>query len=503
MIRTLLLTLFFLTTVNAANKPNIIIFLVDDMGLMDTSEPMLSDENGIEVRHPLNEWYRTPNMEKLASTGIKFSRFYAHSVCSPSRASILTGQNSARHKTTTWINSKKNNRGSFGPQMWNWQGLTKSDVTLPRILQQVGYETIHVGKAHFGPNNSEGANPLNLGFNVNIGGNSGAAPKSYLPEKGYGKYVNKGYMSFTAVPGLEEYYNSSTFLTEALTLEANKEIERCTNENKPFFLYMSHYAAHSPFEIDDRFIINYKDPQKSKEAQSFATLIEGIDKSLGDIHKQLNKLNIGDDTIIIFLGDNGSDARLGKSYGHFSSAPIRGMKATAFEGGMRVPFIASWGKRNSQNKWQQKLPITQNGFQHQISTIMDIMPTICNLAGVDIPEGYTIDGNDLKTQFSGKLNLNRDNSFLNHFPHDHRSSYFTSYTKGDWKVIYNYPVGKNKKHSYLLYNLRTDPYEKEDLSEKHPEKLTHMMQKLVDDLIRKKALYPVNRQGQTVEPKIP
>ena len=131
------------------DRPNVVVFLVDDMGLMDTSLPFLTDKNGNEVRHPLNEWYRTPNMERMARQGIRFSTFYAQSVSSPSRASIITGQNAARHRTTNWINPENNNRTPFGPRGWNWDGISKKTPTLPRVLQQAGYKTIHVGKAHW------------------------------------------------------------------------------------------------------------------------------------------------------------------------------------------------------------------------------------------------------------------------------------------------------------------------------------------------------------------
>lgn len=104
----------------AQERPNIILFLVDDMGLMDTSLPFDADENGNPLRHPLNDWYRTPNMERLAQTGIRFSTFYAQSVSSPSRTSLMTGQNATRHRTTNWINAESNNRNQYGPYDWNW-----------------------------------------------------------------------------------------------------------------------------------------------------------------------------------------------------------------------------------------------------------------------------------------------------------------------------------------------------------------------------------------------
>lgn len=153
------------------------------MGLMDTSCPFLTDEDGNPQRHPLNDWYRTPNMERLANQGIRFSTFYANSVSSPSRTSIMTGQTSARHHTTNWINSETNNRNQYGPKEWNWQGLRKSDWTLPRMLHEQGYKTIHVGKAHFGCIDSEGEFPQNIGFDVNIAGSSIGQPGQLLRRK--------------------------------------------------------------------------------------------------------------------------------------------------------------------------------------------------------------------------------------------------------------------------------------------------------------------------------
>ena len=153
-----------------AERPNIVVFLVDDMGVMDTSVPFLTDAAGKPKRYPLNDYYRTPNMERLAARGIRFNNFCAMSVCSPTRISIMTGRNAARHRTTNWINPDKNNGGPQGPPQWNWNGLNKDDVTLPKLLQASGYRTIHVGKGHFGPRGTEGELPQNLGFDVNVAG---------------------------------------------------------------------------------------------------------------------------------------------------------------------------------------------------------------------------------------------------------------------------------------------------------------------------------------------
>ena len=475
------------------NPPNIIIFLVDDMGLMDTSVPFLTDKNGNSVKYPLNDYYITPNMEKLAEQGIRFANFYAHSVCSPTRTSILTGQNSARHGVTNWIRSESNNRTEFGPANWNWKGLTKESVTLPQILQQAGYKTIHVGKAHFGPFNSEGEDPLNLGFDINIAGSSIGQPGSYLGTEGFG---HTGGNKKRAVPGLEKYHGKDIFLTEALTLEANLAISQAKQEGKPFFLNMAHYAVHAPFYSDPRFAENYKDTDMSEKAQAYATLIEGIDKSLGEIMQHVKDIGLGENTLILFLGDNGSDAPLPIEDDYSSSSPIKGKKGNHWEGGMRVPFIASWVIPDEKTSCQEKTPIARNAVQQQQGTVMDIFSTLCRVANVNYPKSYIIDGFELQEQFNGRQNLDRNELFMNHFPHDHRSSYFTSIVKSDWKIIYHYQVDKEPR--YELFNLKEDPFETNNMAEKNPGQLKRMMQTLADELKNKEARYP-EKEGELLE----
>lgn len=487
--------LFVSFPVIAQERPNIIMFLVDDMGLMDTSVSFLTNELGIPERHPLNNWYHTPNMERLAKQGICFSTFYAQSVSSPSRVSLMTGQNATRHRTTNWINAESNNRTPYGPPEWNWKGLTKDIPTMPKVLQRSGYKTIHVGKAHFGCKNSEGKNPLNLGFDVNIAGSEIGQPGSYYGEWGYGHIKGNKVRS---VPDLEKYHGTDTFLSDALTLEANKEIAKAVEEKRPFYLNIAHYAVHAPFQADRRFVSHYHG--KSEQACAFATLIEGMDKSLGDIMNQLENLGIAENTLIIFLGDNGGDAPLGDERGYGSSAPLRGKKGTEFEGGMRVPFIVAWAKPQKENKIQKRLPIKVGGMQTQLGTIMDIYPTILSIAGCKVPQNYVIDGFDLKKQLSGKQNRKRSETFLMHFPHAHRGNYFTVYRDGDWKLIYYYNPKTPAYPKALLYNLRNDPEEKEEVSALYPDKCKEMLHKMAKQLKRERALYPVDKYGNELLP---
>ena len=484
----------------AQDRPNIILFLVDDMGVMDTSVPFLTDTEGKVQTHPLNEWYRTPNMEKLAAQGIRFSTFYAQSVSSPSRTSIMTGQNAARHRTTNWINSESNNRTTFGPHDWNWEGLNSQIPVYPKLLQKAGYRTIHVGKAHFGCIGSGGEDPRNIGFDVNIGGNSIGQPGSYYGEWGYG--FIKGNKS-RAVPGLEKYHGSDIFLTDALTLEAEAEMEKALQEGKPFYLNMSHYAVHQPFEADKRYLAHYQNSGKGGQAEAFATLVEGMDKSLGDLMQKLEELGVAENTLILFLGDNGGDAPLGGPADYGSSAPLKGKKGSEYEGGVRVPFIAAWAKPDANNKFQKKYPIAQNAVQLQQGTVMDLYPTILSVAGVDTPKNYTLDGADLKKLLKGKADKKHRDDFLMHFPHgEHRANYFTTYRKGDWKLIYYYNPDTTKDPSWKLYNLKDDPYETSDVAEKHPDKVSSMIQQMKALLEAENALYPENKDGVAYTPVI-
>ncbi|MGC6505936.1 MAG: sulfatase-like hydrolase/transferase [Coraliomargaritaceae bacterium] len=487
-----------------AEKPNIIIFLVDDMGLMDCSVPFLASPDGQPIDSELHKFYQTPAMESLASRGIRFSDFYVHSVCSPTRVSLMTGQNSARHRTTQWINPTGKTRDGLDPIEWNWMGLQSADVTLPRLLQNAGYKTLFIGKAHFGPIGSEGADPLNLGFDVNVGGTSWGRPKSYYGRDHFGnhpKYLEEGNELTHHIPHLEEYYADDLFLSEALTREAMIEVDQAIAEAKPFYLQMSHYAVHSPFQPDPRFAHHYAASMKNPKLQAYATLVAGIDQSLADLLHYLEERGVAEDTLIFFLGDNGSDAPMGDPNAIRSSAPLRGKKATRWEGGMRVPFIAAWALRNPQNRWQRELPIPAGSITPEMGVCYDLFPTILDLLDLPLPSGHTLDGQNLRQRLLGQKEKQYRNRFLNHYPHRHRNSYFTSLRVDQWKLIYNYQPSKEIPR-YQLYDLKKDLSESNNLAKLYPKQLRIMMKTLVEELLSMSALYPVDA-GQVLEPVIP
>ena len=488
----------------AQDKPNIVLMLVDDMGVMDTSLPFLTDDAGKPKRYPLNDYYRTPNMERLAARGIRFNNFCAMSVCSPTRISIMTGQNAARHRTTNWINPDKDNAGPQGPADWNWQGLKKGDVTLPRLLQRDGYRTIHVGKGHFGPREFAGANPQTIGFDINVAGASIGAPGSYYGTENFGGKGGK--RASSAVLGLEKYHGQEIFLTEALTLEANAHLADAVKADKPFFLYFAQYAVHAPFNADPRFADHYKDSGKPANAQAFATLVEGMDKSLGDVLDQLDKLGVANNTLILFLGDNGSDAPLGNEHAVACAAPLRGKKGSHYEGGMRVPFIAAWAKPDASSASQKRLPISAGAIQSQQAAVYDVFLTLLALTGNSAPAKHVVDGARLDTLLTGQRDPSREENFLMHYPHaPHRTDYFTTYRSGEWKVIYHYfPTQVSENSHYQLFNLAKDPFEQTDLATTEPAALKRLMQGLVAGLEKQSAVYPMDKTtGTPVKPKIP
>ena len=477
-------------------QPNILLFLVDDMGVTESSAPFIFDRNGKPCHQKLNDWYRTPHIERLAEQGVRMREFYAHSVCSPSRISIMTGQNSARHRTTNYIGSYTNNRNRFGPKKWNWKGIGADDFTLPKLLKKAGYRTIHIGKAHFGPFKHVGANPLNLGFDFSVGGSAIGMPGSYYAKRKYGKGTA------CPVPDLEKYWGSDTFLTEALTREAIGALENhLKSSEKPFFLYMAHYALHRPLQPDPRFIEHYAKEGVPKDVQAFSTLIEGMDRSLGDILDFLRKKGVAKKTLVIFMGDNGSDSPVGgwtnpfkyKSSKIGGSAPLRGKKGSRWEGGVRVPFIAAWAEPDDQQPLQKRVPILRGSVNLGWGACYDLLPTLAEVVGEKIPESWKVDGISLLPVFNSPTWQLPERSFLSHYPHEHCSDYFTILRFGEWKIIREYdPAGKRfgGKIKDELYNIIEDVSESHDLSQQEPERLAAMRKRLEKSLKDHHALLP-------------
>ena len=490
----LLILCLFLSTNSFAKKPNILFFLVDDMGIFDTSVPF-HYKDGKPVINKLNKVYRTPNMEKLADQGRIFSKAYSYSVCSPTRVTLITGQAAPRHKVTTWTHPK-NSKANIGyiktdtiqSPNWRKEGLDLSLPLLPRLLQKNGYRTLFAGKAHFGADDTPMGNPLNCGFDINIAGYGGGGPGAYHGQKNYSAAWRGGGHDWD-IPGLEKYHGTDTFLSEAITLEMNAEIEKTVKMKKPFFSYMSHYAVHVPFETDQRFAANY--PQLKGGQLAFATLVEGMDKSLGDMVAKLEELKVAEDTLIIFFSDNGSASPMW-------SAPLRDKKGSRFEGGSRVPMMVSWAKLNPKNPLQRKYRIPKASREDRLVNCEDIFPTILALGRTKVPKEAVIDGYDIRHYIVGSKKNVRPEEFLVHFPHAHQNRLYSTYVLGDKKIIYNYG-----NESWEYYDIKKDLGERQNLVKTHTESALKMAKRMIAKLDSQKASYPTDlKTGKAVKPNL-
>lgn len=489
MINTLKYTLFscllFLTvTVFAQQRPNIVLFMVDDMGWMDTSVPFT--DQVLE----LNKRYHTPNMLRMAKEGMKFSNAYAAPVCTPSRVSLMSGMNAAHHKVTNWTSIEKDTPSDYDSKdnplktpEWNHNGFspmkginnTIYGTPLPQLLNDAGYYTIHIGKAHFAAYGTPGASPYNMGFQVNVAGNVAGMPQSYLGTQNYGNLPGK--TSYFAPQNMTEYYGTDTYLTEALTLEAIKALKHPVKAKQPFFLYLAHYAVHLPLNEDKRFSKKYVEAGLDSGQVKYATMIEGMDKSLGDLMDYLQKNNIEKNTIILFMSDNGGHS-ISKAKGdkiHTNNRPLREGKGSVYEGGIREPMIVKWPG------------IVKAGSRTDVPVIIeDFFPTILEMAGVKNAKiEQQIDGQSFVPLLKGMNNTDPNRTFTWHYPNKWKENvleeidYMSAIRQGDWKLVYNMKARKLE-----LYNLKEDISEKNDLALKNPEKLAALA-KLLSNKLKK------------------
>lgn len=448
------------------NRPNIIVFLMDDLGWQDTSLPFWTEIT------PFNRRYHTPNLEKLAAGGVKFTQAYAHCVCTPSRVSLMTGMNPARHRVSNWTIEKDKIKDvelehpTLAIPFWNVNGLSPVSgdphaacvKPLPMLLRDAGYRTIHIGKAHFGALGTLGAEPKNLGFDVNIAGHAAGSPASYYGEDNYGNSPEFE-TGRAAVPGLTKYHGTDVNLTEALTKEAIKQIDDAVGGIKPFYLYMAHYAVHTPIMADRRFHQKYVDAGLDKIESAYASMIEAYDKSLGDIMAHLKKLGIEENTIIMFMSDNGglsAGCRGGEPHTH--NKPLSSGKGSAHEGGIREPMVVRWPG------------VTKPGSSCGEQVIIeDFFPTILEMAGAQRPSG--IDGVSFVPLLKGGVSPVEGRSLHWHYPNVWGPTgpgigTWSAIRKDDWKLIYYYDDSR-----YELFNLADDIGETKNLAEQEPGKV--------------------------------
>ena len=501
---------------HGGERPNIIFFLVDDMGWVDSSVPY--DGN----IYPNNLRFNTPNMERLARRGTIFSNAYACPVSTPTRTSLLSGMNAAHTGITNWTSPVKDTPsdatggavammapGSVGQQgsmdIYPEGYLTRPDWTLNgmspvpgvdstlyatpmvQLLKDAGYFTIHVGKGHWASAGTPGASPYNMGFVVNVAGNVAGMPRSYQGEDNYGNTPER--WNYLAVQNMTEYYGTHTHLTEALTREALKTLDFPVENGIPFYLYMSHHGTHTPIQRDDRFVEKYLEAGMDEGQARYASMVEGIDKSLGDILNYLDDKGIAENTAIIFMTDNGGNSENVQKGGvpHTQNLPLREGKGSVYEGGIRVPLIVCW---------PGKVPA---GAREDTPAIAeDLFPTILDIAGVSydepgaivqeldgqslIPE-ITAGGSVLKGAAEGGSGSGAERALIFHYPHQWKPyrlddiDYLSAVRKGDWKLVY-----RMREARLELYNLREDIGETHDLAAENPQKCAELATILSDKL---------------------
>ncbi len=489
--------LLIITGATAQQRPNIIVFLVDDMGWQDCSVPFWTKITDFNKR------YHTPNMERLAKEGMKFTNAYAAPVCTPTRTSFLTGMNVAHHGVTNWTSPWENDNtdnkdDQMSPAPWNINGLSPEPgipqtvyaTSFPQLLKDAGYFTIHVGKAHWAPMGTPGSNPHNLGFMVNISGHAAGHPQSYLGEENFGNKPGKA--GAQAVPDLEEYFGRDTFLTEALTLEAIKAMETPVQNKQPFFLNMAHYAVHLPFDKDQRYFKKYVDAGLSETEAKYASLIEGMDKSLGDIMNWLQKKKADKNTIIIFMSDNGGFSLAPRTGEPFTqNFPLKSGKGSVYEGGIREPMIVKWPG------------IVKPGtVTDQYIIIEDFFPTILQMARVqNYKTIQAVDGESFIPVLKNKNYTDTTRSMVWHYPNKWIPqggpgiNYKSAIRRGKWKLIYDMQTGKNE-----LYNLQDDIGESNNVISLYPDKAKQLASILARELRKWKSPMPVFKNTGKIVP---
>lgn len=489
----------FLGCINPKQEelPNIILFFVDDMGWQDTSVPFWTKPTAF------NEIYQTPNMMRLAEKGVKFTNAYATPVCSPTRVSLMTGMNAARHRVTNWTlrpdqkQPMELDHPSLSFPSWNFNGIAIDSSTpnavyakpLPKLLSERGYYTIHAGKAHFGAIGYPSSNPLNLGFDLNIAGHAAGAPGSYLGKENFGN--GKKGRELWAVPGMEKYHGKDIFLTEALTEEVLYALREPLKNKQPFFLYFALYGIHTPLMANKRFVNQYLEMGMEEPEARYASMIESMDEALGGILNYLEANQLDNNTVILFMSDNGglsAEARGGQKHTH--NLPLKSGKGSIYEGGIRVPMLAYW---------PNKTPV--NSINNSTLIIEDFFPSILEIAqvhNINLPQ--VVDGKSFVPLLLNEAKGTINRPIFWHYPNEWGPEgpgigSYSAVRKGDWKLIYFH-----KDQSLELYNLKEDIQENNNLIESNVIKTDELATVLTAHLQTVKAQMPVNKISGEIVP---
>jgi arylsulfatase A-like enzyme len=390
-----------------------------------------------------SKYYETPNIDRLAAQGMRFTDAYsACTVCSPTRASVMTGQYPARLHITDWIAGHKRPFARLSVPDWTMQ-LAPDILSIADVLKVAHYATASIGKWHLGPPECW---PDKQGFDLNVGGCDKGQPPSYFsPYK---------------IPTLKDGPDGE-FLSDRLTTEALTFIE--SNKDKPFFLYFPHYAVHTPIQAKQSVIDKYKAKQNKDAPHNnpgYAALVESVDDSVGRLLAKLEELKLSERTIIFFTSDNGG------LLGCTSNAPLRAGKGSAYEGGVRVPLIVKWPGI-----------VKPGSVCHTPVISADFYPTLIDLAGFRTPPvNQPVDGESLWHLLRSNTPLTRDALYW-HYPHYHPggATPYGAVRAGDFRLVEFYEDSRVE-----LYNLKDDIGESKELAAAMPEKAAALRQKLHD-----------------------
>jgi len=425
-----------------SRPPNFIFFLIDDWGWTDAGSFG-------------SKFYETPHLDRLASRGMKFTQAYAAcTVCSPTRAAVMTGRYPARLHITDFIAGHRRPYAKLRIPDWTMH-LPLAERTIAEELKDRGYTTGLFGKWHLG---DEAYFPEKQGFDVNFGGCAMGAPRSYFPPYGIPNITGE---------------NPGEFLTDRLTREALNFID--ANRDRPFFLYFPHYAVHTPLAGKPDVVAKY---QKKLAAGSYtqtnpvyAALVESVDDSIGAVLQRLAELKLEENTVIILTGDNGglSGTRNAGGWrpGPTRNDPLRLGKGSAYEGGVRVPLVVNWPG------------VTAAGTVCTTPVIsVDYFPTILEIAdaaqGGAAPRQPDTDGESITALLRGGPRLARDTLYW-HYPHYHPGSAtpYSAVREGDWKLVHFF-----EDNHVELYHLADDIGEQTDLAAANPVKAAALRAKL-------------------------
>lgn len=458
------LLIFFFHGLKAEKRPNVVVFFVDDLGWTD-------------LGYAGSDFYETPHIDRLAADGLRFTQAYsACTVCSPSRAALLTGQYPARLHLTDFIPGHPIQNTPLCMPDWT-QRLNLEEVTIAELLQEAGYHTAHLGKWHLTPRvrTAESNNagdfpefyPDRQGFDYNIGGCEYGAPGSYFWPYGRGPTIEarKNNNIFKTLP--PSGHGEGAYLTDHLADEAVRLVKQFDDD--PFFIYFSFYNVHTPLQARPDLLKKYQAKLKKHSGirhdnPVYAAMIESVDEAVGRVLRQLEEQGVSERTLVIFSSDNG-----GLRPQATTNLPARQGKGSIYEGGTRVPAILKFPGR-----------IEPGGLSEEPVITMDFFPAILEVTGVPLPPSLEnkVDGRSLVPLMENPRygRLNRDALFW-HYPHYHMGGAipYSAVRMGDWKLI-------QRHHGSLpeLYDLSADIHEDSNLALLEPVRTAEMMKRLKD-----------------------